>query len=77
MIAVSEAGVRYARNGDVHLAYRVLGGGEIPLVIVPGWISNVDLWDDPSSPAIPSRLRPNPVPPAVGNVLALRGARNT
>ena len=44
MIAVSEAGVRYARNGDVHLAYRVLGNGDIPLVVVPGWISNVDLW---------------------------------
>jgi class 3 adenylate cyclase/pimeloyl-ACP methyl ester carboxylesterase len=45
--------VRYARNGDVHLAYRVLGEGEISLVIVPGWISNVDLWDDPSYPWAP------------------------
>jgi pimeloyl-ACP methyl ester carboxylesterase/class 3 adenylate cyclase len=51
---VSDGRVRYARNGDVHLAYRVLGGGEIPLVIVPGWISNVDLWDDPSSPWAPT-----------------------
>ena len=42
-MGVSDGRVRYARNGDVHLAYRVLGDGEIPLVLVPGWISNVDL----------------------------------
>jgi pimeloyl-ACP methyl ester carboxylesterase len=53
MVVVSEAGVRYARNGDVHLAYRVLGDGDIPLVIVPGWVSNADLWDDPSYPWAP------------------------
>ncbi len=49
-----EAGsVRYARNGDVHLAYRVLGDGEIPLVFVPGWVSNVDLYDNPAYPFAP------------------------
>ena len=45
---MSDARVRYARNGDVHLAYRVLGDGEVPLVLVPGWVSNVDLYDDPA-----------------------------
>ncbi|HSS24332.1 MAG TPA: adenylate/guanylate cyclase domain-containing protein [Mycobacterium sp.] len=50
---MSEAGVRYARNGDVHLAYRVLGDGDIPLVLVPGWVSNVDLYDDPAYPFAP------------------------
>ncbi len=45
--------VRYARNGDVHLAYRTLGNGEIPLVMVPGWVSNVDLYDDPAYPFAP------------------------
>jgi class 3 adenylate cyclase/pimeloyl-ACP methyl ester carboxylesterase len=49
-IDVSGAAVRYARNGGVHLAYRVLGDGELPLVIVPGYVSNVDLWDDPARP---------------------------
>jgi pimeloyl-ACP methyl ester carboxylesterase len=34
----------------VHLAYRVLGDGEIPLVFMPGYISNVDLYDDPGFP---------------------------
>lgn len=50
---VSDGRVRYARNGDVHLAYRVLGDGEIPLVVVPGWVSNVDLYDDPAYPFAP------------------------
>ena len=52
-IGVHDSGVRYARNGDVHLAYRVLGDGEVPLVVVPGWVSNVDLYDDPSYPFAP------------------------
>ncbi len=45
--------VRYARNGDVRLAYRVFGDAEITLVMVPGWISNVDLYDDPTTPFAP------------------------
>ena len=48
-----DARVRYARNGDVHLAYRVLGDGDVPLVLVPGWVSNVDLFDDPAFPFAP------------------------
>ena len=50
---MTDGRVRYARNGDVHLAYRVLGDGEIPLVFVPGYISNVDLYDDPRFPFAP------------------------
>lgn len=50
---MSDSGVRYARNGTVHLAYRVLGDGDIPLVLVPGWVSNVDLYDDPAYPYAP------------------------
>jgi class 3 adenylate cyclase len=41
--------VRYARNGAVRLAYRVCGDSGTPLVFVPGWISNVDTYDDPTS----------------------------
>ena len=44
--------VRYARNGSVRLAYRVFGDGEITLAVVPGWVSNVDLWDDPRTPEV-------------------------
>jgi class 3 adenylate cyclase len=42
--------VQYARNGSVRLAYRVIGDGDTPLVSVPGWISNVDSYDDPAGP---------------------------
>ncbi len=35
---------QYARNGDVNIAYQVVGDGPIDLAIVPGFISHVDLW---------------------------------
>jgi pimeloyl-ACP methyl ester carboxylesterase len=48
-IEVEIGRVRYARNGDVRLAYRILGDGDTTLVWVPGWISNVDLLDEPQT----------------------------
>jgi pimeloyl-ACP methyl ester carboxylesterase len=42
--------VQYARNGAVRLAFRVLGEPDAPpLVFVPGWISNVDDYSDPTN----------------------------
>ena len=39
---------RYARSGDVRIAYQVVGHGSIDLVFVPGFISNLDVqWEDP------------------------------
>src|SRR5689334_3870299 len=35
---------QYARNGDVNIAYQVIGDGPIDLAIVPGFISHLDLW---------------------------------
>ncbi|WP_395382423.1 alpha/beta fold hydrolase [Mesorhizobium sp. UC22_110] len=38
---------RYARSGDVRIAYQVVGQGSFDLVFVPGFISNLDLhWED-------------------------------
>jgi hypothetical protein len=34
---------RFAKSGDVHIAYQVVGEGPIDLVYVPGWVSNVGL----------------------------------
>ena len=34
----------YARNGDVRIAYQVVGDGPIDLVLTPPYISHVDLW---------------------------------
>ncbi len=45
---------RYAKSGDVHIAYQVSGDGPLDVVLVPGFISNVELaWDMPfSGPAL-------------------------
>jgi len=39
---------RYARSGDVNIAYQIAGKGPIDLVYVPGWVSNIETaWEDP------------------------------
>lgn len=34
---------RYAKNGDVHVAYQVMGSGPLDLVLVMGFVSHLDL----------------------------------
>src|SRR3954447_16914494 len=34
---------RYAKRGDVHIAYQVIGNGPFDLVVVMGFISHLDL----------------------------------
>jgi pimeloyl-ACP methyl ester carboxylesterase len=47
----------YAKSGDVHIAYQVLGDGPIDLVFVPGWTTHLELsWDDPPEAAFRERL---------------------
>src|SRR3954466_13531003 len=37
---------RYARSGDVHIAYQVFGEGELDLVLVNGFVTPVELvWE--------------------------------
>ena len=37
---------RYARSGDVHIAYQVFGEGDLDLVLVPGFTTHVELvWE--------------------------------
>jgi class 3 adenylate cyclase/alpha-beta hydrolase superfamily lysophospholipase len=39
---------RYARSGDLHIAYQVVGEGPVDLVYVPSWISQVEhYWEEP------------------------------
>jgi class 3 adenylate cyclase len=39
---------RYARSGNVNVAYQVVGDGPFDLIFVPGWISNVEAsWEVP------------------------------
>ena len=43
-----ERQVHYAKNGDVHIAYTVVGNGPIDLVYTAGIWSNLDvMWDEP------------------------------
>jgi pimeloyl-ACP methyl ester carboxylesterase len=40
---------RYAKSGDVHIAYQVFGSGTLDLVLVPGWASHIEYaWEEPS-----------------------------
>ena len=39
---------RYAKSGDVHVAYQIFGSGPIDLVFVPGFVSHIEnYWDHP------------------------------
>ena len=41
--------VRYARSGEVAIAYAVVGEGPLDLVFVMGWVSHLDsFWEEPS-----------------------------
>jgi pimeloyl-ACP methyl ester carboxylesterase len=36
---------RYAKNGDVNIAYQVVGG-LLDLVLVHGWVQSFDAWSE-------------------------------
>ena len=39
---------RYARNGDVHIAYQVVGKGDIDILLIDTWVHHVEaVWDFP------------------------------
>jgi class 3 adenylate cyclase len=39
---------RYAKSGDVNIAYQVVGEGPLDLVFVMGWVSHLDyFWEEP------------------------------
>ena len=41
--------IRYARAGELNIAYQTVGEGDLDLVWVPNWLSNLDVWrDEPS-----------------------------
>src|SRR3954469_19694220 len=48
---------QYAKSGDVHIAYQAFGNGSINLVMVPGFVSNVEnYWDQPDFARFLNRL---------------------
>src|SRR5262245_49497966 len=49
--------VLYARSGDLRIAYQVTGAGPLDLVLVPGFVSNLEIaWDDPGLTHFLTRL---------------------
>jgi class 3 adenylate cyclase len=48
---------RYAKSGDLHIAYAVEGDGPMDLVWIPPWVSQVEyLWAEPSLERVMARL---------------------
>ncbi len=49
--------IRYARSGDVNIAYQVTGGGPFDLVLVPGFFSHLEIdWEHPDHARFLERL---------------------
>ena len=52
-----EVATRYARSGDVQIAYQVAGEGPLDVLVVPSWFSNIELdWELPPSARFLTRL---------------------
>jgi hypothetical protein len=48
---------RYAKSGELNIAYQVVGDGPFDLVYVPGWISNIEvMWTEPTLARLLGRL---------------------
>ena len=46
MASYTSSKTKYAKAGDLHIAYRVLGDGPLDIVYVPTWVSHVELIDE-------------------------------
>jgi len=52
-----EGQVKYAKSGDVHIAYRIFGDGPRDMVLIPGTLSHVELyWESPVQEHLLKRL---------------------
>jgi pimeloyl-ACP methyl ester carboxylesterase len=48
---------RYTKSGEVNIAYQVVGEGPTDLVLVPGWVSNIEVfWEHPAVAGFLSHL---------------------
>ncbi len=48
---------RYAKAGDVNIAYQVAGDADVDLLFVPGWVSHIEYaWEEPSLAPFVERL---------------------
>lgn len=49
--------IKYAENKGIHIAYQTVGRGPVDLVLVPGWVSNIEIfWEEPNAVRFLRRL---------------------
>ena len=54
---VTQPDTRYAKSGAVSIAYQVVGDGSVDLVLVPGFVSHVEVaWEEPRLARFLTRL---------------------
>lgn len=54
---MSKPRTRYAKSGDVSIAYQVFGSGDVNLVYAPAWVTHVEYaWEEPSYARFLNRL---------------------
>src|SRR5437763_7905579 len=52
-----EVVTRYARSGELQIAYQVAGEGPLDVLVVPRWFSNIELdWELPPTARFLTRL---------------------
>jgi class 3 adenylate cyclase/predicted alpha/beta hydrolase len=52
-----EAQTKYAKSGDVHIAYRIFGDGPCDIILMPGTLSHVELyWEHAANEYLLNRL---------------------
>ena len=56
---------RFAQNGDISIAYQVFGEESRDLVVIPGWLSNLDI---DLRPILPTIVSPTLVLQAIGGL---------
>lgn len=57
MLDPSAIETRYAKSGDLNIAFQVFGEGRVNLVYIPGWTSNVEfMWTIPENREFLSKL---------------------
>ena len=54
---VMDVVTRYARSGDLQIAYQMAGDGPLDVLVVPRWFSNIDLdWELPAMGGFLTRM---------------------
>jgi class 3 adenylate cyclase len=54
---VAEARTQYAASGDIHLAYQVVGEGDVDLLLIDSWVHHVEIvWEIPEYARLLRRL---------------------